>query len=426
MKKLRTTKIEKLCIAIAIVYSILAVLFVRSIPAQVIKPMDAANVGDVVYRKGTTEIKKATNNRLHAKIYSSPQWDANGKSLLTYDLQSDKATVRGRYVKYVPDTATAKLQCTTITGNSSIKEYWFVPDDKTKSLSWTIDTDAPAYEYEDGKITYRDSQGELLFITEKPYAWDAKHNVVPLKTTYQSGKLTYEIQGTGYTYPLTIDPLLTLAATNDQTLYAGGADYATGRDKETADGAITTQISVGQNPVGHTVYRSFLTFALPSIHEVLAETLYVDGKSDVSTTDFGIYIHTSTYSTPIATTDYDLFNGRKAGTSHTGAILNNTWNSSSYSAGWNAIVFNAAGLDTTEVHRDGAFKIALISKEDYDNSDPGGVTEYIDFENSTASGKEPYLSLLYVPPLALTRTMIYDKNPNMIWNNGEPIYIWKP
>lgn len=421
---IKITTPERICILAAIVYTILALLFVRGIPAQVIKPMDKAKVGEVVYRKGTTEITKATNNKLHAKVYAFPQWDNNGKALLTVD--GNRMMVRGRYVRFLPDTATGKLQHTTVTGNSSVKEYWMVPDNKTKSLSWTIDTDAPVYEYSGGRVTYRDTQGAILFIVEPPYAWDAEKKTVKINTSFKNGTLVYDIQGNGYAYPLTIDPTLTLTASNDGTLDGTGASYAESRDLATATSISTTALAIGQNATSNTVERSFLSFALPSMHEVLAETLYVNGRADASTTDFEIYIHTATQSNPLVEGDYDLFDGRTAGAPHTGSILNAVWSSSSFSADWNMIVFNAAGRDTTVAHRDGTFRIAMISKEDYNNSAPGGTTEFLSFENSSTSGSEPYLSLLYVPPLALTRTIIYDKNPNMLWNNGDPIYIWKP
>lgn len=188
-----------------------------------------------------------------------------------------------------------------------------------------------------------------------------------------------------------------ITAINDGTVSRSSAvNYATARNTADGNGTDTTNLYVGQKTSEAQVYRSFLSFPIPSLESADACTLYINGATDASTTDFIIYINLADNYNTIGTGDYDAFDGWTSGSAHTGTILNDSWNSSSYSAAWNIIVFNSSGLSQVEGANTDTLHIALISKEDYDNSEPSN-DEYIIFDSSSDSGTEPYLSLDYTP-----------------------------
>lgn len=215
---------------------------------------------------------------------------------------------------------------------------------------------------------------------------------------------------------------ITVTATTDGNIYALHANYATARDTVTGGSAATTNLAIGQALSGdYYVYRSFASFVLPSMESVTACTLYVNGDIDNSTTDFEVYIHTSTY-TAIQVADYELFDGRQAAGVHNGSILNNTWNSSSYSAGWNTLVFNAAGLNSIATYSGGTIKIALISKEDFSNSAPSDA-EFLSFDSSADGGTEPYLSITHTS--RSRRNILYKNSPNKVYDTTR-IPAYKP
>jgi len=224
-----------------------------------------------------------------------------------------------------------------------------------------------------------------------------------------------------------------ITAENDGRAYIYAVEtYATVRDTSQGNSVSTNLLSVGQwyrtDTTDYYVFRSFASFVIPAMDSAQACTLYVNGYQNNSTTDFEIYIHgAEAYGPEIGSRDYSKFNGRQTGAAHDGTVLNNTWNSSSYSAGWNTLVFNAAGIDSVEAAAGDTLLIALISKEDYDNSAPTDE-EYIHLESSEASGEEPYLSIQYLPDIVesvvvrrnrvynLTRQVLYDNTFIPLWN----------
>jgi hypothetical protein len=247
------------------------------------------------------------------------------------------------------------------------------------------------------KLVWNVSKSGTGITMMPPTAVDARGKDVPVTVTEGKGTITYDVNVEGVTWPVVVDPTSNVEATNDGYAYGYNFVYATSRDAATATGKSTVEMFVGQLLTGGSIYitdRAFLSFDIPDMSSISAASLFLEGAYDFSTTDFEIYIHTSTYSNPLVVGDYPLFDGRQTGGAHTGTVLNNTWNSSSYSATWNEIEFNVSGLLSIINSSGATWKIALISKEDYNNSAPTG-NEYLGFHASATADKEPYLELTY-------------------------------
>ena len=179
-------------------------------------------------------------------------------------------------------------------------------------------------------------------------------------------------------------------------LQENNATYSVARD---AESATTNQaiVDVGQYGLGgSTVFRSTLVFQdLPAMTACTACTLYVDGTTDASETDFAIHLYTAAEASPDkGNDDYSKFDGRQTGGAHTGTSISNTWSSVSYSAGWNTMVFNASGLDTLVAYSASDLWLMILSSEDAGNSEPSHVAEadgeYVQFTQSGA-----YLAYTY-------------------------------
>ena len=188
-----------------------------------------------------------------------------------------------------------------------------------------------------------------------------------------------------------------IAPTNPGYVNVSGVPgtFASKRDSTSGTGTAETTAQIGMLIVSSNfaIYRSFATFQIPELASADACTLYFYGSADNSDTDFEVYIHTASNYGTIDVLDYIKFDGRTVGSAHTGSILNATWNSSSYSANWNKIIFNAAGLDTLKVYSGKPLYLAMISKEDYINSQPAG-NERVTFLYVSSV---PYLALSYTP-----------------------------
>lgn len=386
-----------------------------------VKTVTEAKVGDVLLRKGSVEtIKIDASGKLNTKVFAAPQWDQTGKPLVEYDTTTGQVKAKSRYARFVPDEATGKLTVDRQVTNTGVKEFYTVPDNKTTRLSWTVDTDASEVEWDSAgkRLVFYGFGGLYMFESPPPVAWDADKKPVGVTAAYDKGALTYTILEGEYRYPVTVDPNVVTAALAGG-VYSAKATYALSRDASAGDGASTIQI--GQIN-GWYVMRSFVLFGLPSLTAVTSASMFLEGLSNHSDTDFDIYIHTSTQHNPIVVEDFDLFDGRQTAAPHNGTILNDTWNTSSYSAGWNEIIFNAAGRAVILAAASDSLKLALISSKDYSNTSPSG-NEYIEF-NYTGTNT-PYLSITQeAAPSSPTRRSLFANDPTPIFKN-DPIPIWR-
>ncbi len=195
--------------------------------------------------------------------------------------------------------------------------------------------------------------------------------------------------------------------------------YSTARDA--ASGTIGTSLSVGQDSTtsGYTLYRSWLTFPLPEkMKAVTSCVLSIYGEADHSTTDFEIYVHgANNYRPVLEDADYDVFDGHVAASSDTGAILNTTWDSSTYSATWNSITFGTIGKNRLITYAPDSLALVLISKEDFGNSAPAGVaaiSEWGTFANNTN------ITYAYTPyrPTSLTLSPLATDSLHISWTDN--------
>ncbi len=424
---------EAFCIIIAILSTIIVLLWALSVPAQeltqkqLMKKAATAKVGDILSRYSNIEIYKADSGKLTSKIYATPQYDANGKSLIKYDTKTGKVITRNRYVKFIPDLITGKLEVKREVGNANIKEYWTVPDKNITKLSWTVKTDAERI-VEDDALIFLDSQNIELFRTPAPTAWDMDKNPVDLKVIFDGEVLTYEILDGIYKYPITIDPTITVNVSNIGTpLCTGNKTWAEVRDSNVANGLYPDFIGVGAgiSGSGFAVSRGGLTFSgIPkNIDFISSATLVLDGYSCNLANNFNICIFRGTWTgDSIKISDFIKFDGRQIGKPHNGVSLCAPWNTSNYSNDDNTFTFLSAGRDLIKACAGDTLRLMIISSIDSSNTEPTGTSRIL----FTGSADPPYLNITHLIPGGLTRTVPYDKEPNYIWKNGNVVPIWKP
>jgi len=402
----------------------------------------SAKFGDEIMsmRSATARITKLDKGRFAAKIYTAPVNYLDGSDstykpidltvreiselaklnpLRKFDKYVDAGVYRSTWmngkphdytfykgdysVSYTALFDTADVHATTEFSTVGVKQTYTFKDIKSvQDLKWLMSSNTVKQRRDDGSISFSDSAGTLLFLSPAPTAWDAKYAPVLVISALSGDTLTYTIDlPEDAVFPVTIDPT-SVVATNDGYIQCyHDTDYATARNAITGDSTDGGELRIGlySNGTYFGFRRSFVSFAIPDMVSVSAASFFGEGNNDSSITDFIIYILASSYSTPLVVQDYDQFDGWQASGAYNGTVLNNDWNSSSYSATWNEITFNAAGRAAILAAKTTTLKLALISKEDYDASVPVD-NEYIYFDSSVTSGKEPYLSITFTPPVS--------------------------
>ena len=173
-------------------------------------------------------------------------------------------------------------------------------------------------------------------------------------------------------------------------MYDRDGTYNTARDNGDADSNSSGGCSVGQKTT-FDVIRGYMEFPIPALSSVASCYLYTYGDADNSTTDFDIELFTGSWIS-MATSQWDAFDGWTAGSAHTGTNLAESWNTSSFSVGWNIIELNAAGRAAILAAQGTTIKIAMVSAEDVSRSEPTG-DEYVSFESIASAGEEPFLRI---------------------------------
>lgn len=398
--------------------------FIESNPVATVdnKPIDVVELGELVSeRTENAKVWSLGGNKRQAKVFSAPIHfrDIDGK------FKSIDAKVKR---KMIDAKLFSKYEYEDTAGNYHAQfnkdkpwNYRFVVGDKWIEYEALFEeSDSVKIEVETSHvgvketITLIDDKAPTVFewrftsnglMPNPAVAWDANSNPVFVNESIVGDTIRYEVDTKDAVYPITVDPTTSVKATNDgYVINEGNANVSYTTVRNSTSGTLQSipwfigqryELYEAQNY--YRVDRSFGSFAIPNMTTLTAASLFLEGYSDYSTIDFEIYIHTSTYSTPKVVGDFDVFNGWQASGAYNGTVLNNAWNSSSYSAAWNEIVFNAAGRTAILAKKNNTFKMAAISKEDYNNSAPTGP-EMVQFEHHGVTGKEPYLSITYTAP----------------------------
>jgi len=350
---------------------------------ELIEKAKTAKIGDILSRSGSIELKKYSAEQITAKIYSSPQWDMTGEPLVKYDANTGRITAKSRYVRFIPDELTGKLEVKKDISNTGTKEFYTIPDSKTTKLSWTVDTDASRIEWNKNNETliFHAFNDLVMFKVPPPVAWDADNKPVEINITYADNKLTYEITENEYAYPITVDPntIITTDATGLSGYLMGmdASSYVNARNLATASlpDAATPNLWFGQGYIGATwrVYRSFLTFNTQTIGNANIDSAKVVTVLNVnnSDTDFDFELVSATFDDVWSKTWFNDFTGWTASGAYSVVPLSNTINTSTFVAQGDTIRFilNAAGKNA--INKSGNTKFFLESLEDINSSDPG-------------------------------------------------------
>lgn len=253
------------------------------------------------------------------------------------------------YVTYSPaGDWTGKTSIVTPT-TEGIKEKIIFTSEADSTVNWKVSTNADV-SFSDGVLVFTDSTGTFLFMVPMAFAFDSAGLDIPVTASFKGDILSYTLSIPGNVkWPVTVDPSTEITTQNDGRVYRYAVDtYQNVRDYTGTANISTNLWSVGQwyrtDTTDYYVFRNFISFPIPGLTTVEACTLFVNGYQNNSTTDFEIYIHGATaYSPELSGADFLNFDGQQSGAAHNGIVLNNTWNSSSYSSDWNKFIFNAAG-----------------------------------------------------------------------------------
>lgn len=334
------------------------------------------------------------------------------------------------HVRYTALFDTAGVETITERNGDGVKQTIVLhgpgaPDD----LVWDIETNAHA-EMREGVLEFADDGGEPVFAVPPPVAWDADGKPVAAAAVFEPDIMRYHITvetDAGTAWPVTVDPSTVLPS------HAGGSvylydipEYSVIRS-QIVGYTSTTLFRAGQRDDGYhdgarhySIYRGFVSFPVPEMMDALACTLFVNGHSDDSEADFDIWVvGAEAYGPAIDGGDFKRFDGWQSSGTYTPTRLNDSWNSASWSSGWNAITFRTEGLDSLLAASGDTLRIAMLSYEDINNSipsyDPESNEELVSFEIS--SGDAPYLSISYVamgPPMTPADIGIPDTGPDWI------------
>lgn len=214
----------------------------------------------------------------------------------------------------------------------------------------------------------------------------------------------------------------TINAGKDSSVYNANGVYLTARNA--VGGVLQPTHEVGLRASIYSIYRLFMYFVIPPLYNntIVADSLCVHGDVDSSVTDFNVDILLASESKSVyADNDFSHFSGWQASGSYTGTVLNNTWNSSSYVAGYNKLVLNAAGTAAVTAAANDTLWVVLLSSKDYNATQPT-TSEYINFSGNETAYR-PYLAITYIASTGTIRSLL---NPTYLYNNGDSVPITRP
>ena len=164
----------------------------------------------------------------------------------------------------------------------------------------------------------------------------------------------------------------------------------------------------------------FLTSGITDTDEVSGVVLSMDGAADASATDLNVIAASSAY-------DGGQFVSGDwiAGDSLTGQTTYATWNSSGYSASYNAFTSAGAAFNSA-INKTGNTALMLYSDRHAAGNTPTG-DERVSFNDADAggTGSDPKLDITHAPPptAALTGTITASVTETDIVNGGKTLII---
>ena len=301
-------------------------------------------------------------------------------------------------------------------------------------LSWKV-VPPPLVKLEnDGRVTFTDNKGNVLFTTATPWAEDAGRKRLPITVTYEGNVLTYVVNLTGAVFPITVDPTTNVSTTSGGDVQDyNSTTWATVRQGSATltTNSTTFQIRVGKDASGnYDISRGFLNFPIniATTFTVTAATFYFEGNTNSSTVDFNIYLCKGLQTKGVvSTTWFNLFTGYTAGSDHTPTYWSGAWNTSTYSADWNTLALNAAGKTAIQSAQGDTLRMCILNYDwDIDNVAYPTSSEYSGvIFNVTGSGLEPYLAITYALPSGqYTHFRNKDGVPMMLNKSGVPAKLW--
>lgn len=190
------------------------------------------------------------------------------------------------------------------------------------------------------------------------------------------------------------------------------AVYDSARGETVADSLASGSTYLGQTKDGiagagkYLIMRHWANVIIPKLIKVQAESLFISGLEDSTTTDFSIVARAGKWRGGTAQDDYYFsFDGWQTQmTPYTGSPLTVSYSTSGFTTGatLNKLVFTQAGRDTTQKYgSSGAdtLRFMLLSSKDVSATAPTNA-EFVTF-----SPADSYLRLTYAPPDSAANTV---------------------
>jgi hypothetical protein len=260
--------------------------------------------------------------------------------------------------------------------------------------SWTMAQLQSLKKIEDiNTITWTAGGAEVLIPAR--VAWDGNGDPVQVKVTAEyvpsskSIKLTEQVVlPENPVWPITVDTDVSYnSSTNDGTLYASNADFATACAASTATAVDNTgRLFVGYftSAENYLVYRSAVFFAtgdLPDGCTISDATLSLDGYYASVGTQSDIVIVSYAGSAPPGTDDFNDFGSTSLG----------SMSSADYSAGWNPITLNETGR--AAINKTGDTALGLRTSRDI-SATVGLYDSYVMYESANTT-PAPKIDITY-------------------------------
>lgn len=155
----------------------------------------------------------------------------------------------------------------------------------------------------------------------------------------------------------------------------GAGSFADARKATYGTAHNTSDLNVGIFTSNNRLFRTFLRYFIPSgIDSIISAKIDAYGANDYSDTDFNIEAYAaydSGYTYNQLTGGFHRFYVWAASGSYGNSNYSDSWNSSTYQAGYgNLITFNQPGKDSVKAHSGDTLYVALLSGHDISNSLP--------------------------------------------------------